>query len=350
MLPLAVAEAYDAVGGTDILFVAAPDGPASRLVPQAGYRLEAIRASALMRVGPVGKAAALLRLAPGFLRARRILRAHGTRLVVGSGGYASGSVMMAARSLGVRTAIIEPNAVPGLANRLLAPIVHRGYFTFPGAASLLPPGRRLVTGTPVRGSVARCLLDPPRRPPWRGRAPRVLVTGGSRGDDFLASRVPPLIARLAALGAPCEVRHQVSGLDPTGVREAYRARGLDAEVVPFLADLTAAYHWADLAVVRAGATTLAELALARLPSLLVPLADAAGSHQIDNAATFAASGAALWCEETAWNETELARRLAAILLDVGTWLAMHDAALQQARPDAAADIVRDCEAVMSDRW
>jgi UDP-N-acetylglucosamine--N-acetylmuramyl-(pentapeptide) pyrophosphoryl-undecaprenol N-acetylglucosamine transferase len=111
-----------------------------------------------------------------------------------------------------------------------------------------------------------------------------------------------------------------------------------------------AYAWAHLAIARAGAGTLAELALAGLPSLLVPLADAAADHQRDNALAFSAAGAAMWTPEAEWDDALLAVRVADLLLDPNRWRAMSHAARQQGIPDAAERIVRDCESLMQGRW
>jgi len=124
---LAIAEAYRVATGTsvDVRFAGPLDGPAGRLLAARGLTLEPISASPLVNVGARGKLVALPRVAAGMAQARRLMRAHGTRLVIGLGGYASGAVLLAARALGARVALHEANVVPGLANRLAAPFVHR---------------------------------------------------------------------------------------------------------------------------------------------------------------------------------------------------------------------------------
>src|SRR5262245_42663513 len=106
---LAIADAYRALfGEVEVLFLAAENGPASRLVPAAGYDLVLVPALPLARTGVIGKLDALSRVVPCITHARRTLRNRGSRLVIGSGGYASGGVILAARMLGLRTAIVEP--------------------------------------------------------------------------------------------------------------------------------------------------------------------------------------------------------------------------------------------------
>ena len=120
--------------------------------------------------------------------------------------------------------------------------------------------------------------------------------------------------------------------------------------MPFLDDMADAYDWADMIIARAGAGTLAELALAGVPALLVPLSDAAADHQAANAAAFAGRGAALWIRERDWSLDRLASDMTPILRDPAAWIAMSSAARALARPDAADAIVRDCEQLMQRRW
>jgi UDP-N-acetylglucosamine--N-acetylmuramyl-(pentapeptide) pyrophosphoryl-undecaprenol N-acetylglucosamine transferase len=347
---LAIADAYRALfGEVDVLFLAAGDGPASRLVPAAGYDLALVPALPLARTGVIGKLDALARIGPCIVRARRTLRDRGSRLVIGSGGYASGGVLLAARMLGLPTAILEPNVELGLANRLLKPVAKRAYVTAPEAARNFSKDRVLLTGTPVRRSLAESLM---RRQSvaHSAEAAKVLVTSGSRGDMFLSQHVPALLATLQPRGVGIEVLHQTGQDDLQTISEAYARVGVRASVVPGLGSMADAYNWATFAIARAGASTLAELALAKLPSLLIPLADAAADHQAANAARFAAAGAAIWTRESEWDASELAVRLADVMLDGNRWRQMAESAHRLARPDAAERIVHDCENVMVGRW
>jgi UDP-N-acetylglucosamine--N-acetylmuramyl-(pentapeptide) pyrophosphoryl-undecaprenol N-acetylglucosamine transferase len=149
---------------------------------------------------------------------------------------------------------------------------------------------------------------------------------------------------------PLTVRHQVTSITPARLEQEYAQVHVDAQVVPFLADVADAYDWADMIIARAGAGTLAEIALAGLPSLLVPLADAAADHQAANAAAYAGRGAALWVRESDWTAEGVAATIAPVLRDSSAWQAMSASARAQARPDAASQIVRDCEELMQDRW
>ncbi len=346
---MAIADAYRrACEGVEVTFLAGESDWARRLLPDAGQSLFFVPSTQLVRVGPIGRLAGAMRVIPTFTLARRVLRQRGIRLVIGTGGSASGGVVLAARSLGLPTAIVEPNASPGLANGLLSRIAERAYVMFDETARRFPAGRTLKTGLPLLASRARLMRE--RTPPASDRAVRLFITGGSRGDAFLAATVPSLVARLLAVGIPAEVRHQVTSLDPGALEQQYLRLGVTAQVLPFLDDLSEQYDWADMIVARAGAGTLSELALAGLPALLVPLADAAGDHQAENAAAFASRGAALWVRERDWDADAIATRIVDVLRQPLKWTAMSSAARAFATPEAAAQIVRDCERVMQERW
>ncbi len=346
---LAIADACrEAWTDVDVTFLAADDGPARRLVTAAGYDLHVVPATPLMRVGVLGRIAGAIRVVPTLVVARRALKARNVRLVIGTGGAASGGVVLAGRSLGLPTAIVEPNAVPGLTNRLLSRVASRAFVAFDTAAKAFPPARVLKTGLPLRAS--RASLRRTRMPPSPERAVHLFVTGGSRGDAFLATQVPELAARLQAAGLSLEVRHQVAAIEPAVVAQKYSQLHVRAQVVPFLDDMADAYDWADMIIARAGAGTIAELALAGVPSLLVPLADAAADHQAANAGAFADIGACMWVREENWAHDQVATRMIEVLGTPGAWMAMSSAARAFATPDAAKDIVADCERLVDSRW
>ncbi len=346
---LAIADAYRArFPDLDVRFAGPADRLAARLLAARGHVLEPVSSSQLVNVGLGGKLAASGRVVTGLFQARRLLRAHGTRLVLGLGGYASGAIVLSARSLGVRVAIHEANVVPGLANRLLAPFAHRIYLGSEAAAPVFARRRALVTGHPVRAEIA-ALLATHRVAPERSRAARVLVLSSTRGERFFAERVPALLAAVKRHGVAVEALHQTGQLAPDDVAHAYRLAGVKATVAPYLDEIASAYRWADLVVARSGAGTLAEIAAAGVPALLVPLADASDDHQAANAAAVAATGAAIAVRERQWQEAPLAARLAA-LLGEAEWTPAAAAARRLARPDAAARIVADCEALMTGRW
>jgi UDP-N-acetylglucosamine--N-acetylmuramyl-(pentapeptide) pyrophosphoryl-undecaprenol N-acetylglucosamine transferase len=269
--------------------------------------------------------------------------------VLGFGGYASGPVLLAGRSLGLRLAIHEANAVPGIANRILAPVVHRIYLGTAVVAPKFAQRRRLVTGHPVRANIAE-LGAVPRMAPERNRAVRVLVMSGTRSAAFLAARVPDLLAALERHGPVIEALHQAGDLAPNELAHEYRRVGVKATVVPYLDDIASAFRAADLLIAPSGAGVVAEAAVAGVPALYVALGDAADDHQAANAQAAAAAGAGLAVRETDWDCDALAARLAALLRDEPAWTRMTMSARRLAVPNAAERVVVDCEALMLGRW
>lgn len=335
---LALADAF-AAAGSQVLFVGTEHGYEARMVPKRGYAIELVPGSRLVGGGLGTKLRGLWNLAKGVLAARRILARLRPQLVVGVGGYASGAALLAARSMGIACAIHESNAVPGMTNRVLGKLVQRAYLGFEAARPAFAAGKTLVSGNPVRAEIAA--VGPARE--WRGARPvHLLVVGGSQGSEFLNLHVPELAAALAKAGMALQVQHQVGKLPPQGVTKAYQAAGITAQVEGFIDDMAAAYAWADLAVTRSGSGTVAELAAAALPALLVPFPFAAGDHQAANAAAFCAQGGGKWVRQGAWDLGELTSWSMALLADEATWQAASAAAAAVALPQAAAAVVRDC--------
>jgi UDP-N-acetylglucosamine--N-acetylmuramyl-(pentapeptide) pyrophosphoryl-undecaprenol N-acetylglucosamine transferase len=330
---LAVAAAYRVLRPDILLlFLGAEGGDECRLAAQAGLECVALPAAPLFGVGPLGQLRAAWRVLRAQRAARALLAARQIELVIGSGGYVSAAPLLAARRLGLATAIIEPNVAPGLTNRMLGKLVDRVYLGSSAAAAHFAAARRRVTGVPMRPGLTP---RPAARPPG---PPRVLVTGGSGGSGFLNRAVPALLAALRARVGALAIRHQSGSSDAEAVAAAYAALGLAAQVEPFIDDMAAAYAWADAAVAAAGAVTLAELAAVGLPALVVPLSTASEDHQTANARTFAAAGLGRWCAESDWDRDALVDWLAS---------ALHRSPRDSVADDgAAAAIVSDCEALL----
>jgi UDP-N-acetylglucosamine--N-acetylmuramyl-(pentapeptide) pyrophosphoryl-undecaprenol N-acetylglucosamine transferase len=348
---LATADAYrEAFPDTEILFIGSPHGLESRLVPARGYDLEIICGAPLVGAGAGGKIRALTNLAIGTGEARRLLKARNTRFVIGFGGYASAGALIAARSLGLRTAIHEANVVPGLANRWLGRLADRIYLAFGETKPAFSESRALVTGNPVRHEIVS--VREKRRQSFgrSGSRVRVLVTGGSGGSDFLNRRVPALLGKIAGLGFTLEARHQAGEVSLEPIRSAYATAGIPASVATYIDDMAEAYAWADFAIACAGSQTLSELSVCGLPYLLVPLAGAAADHQIDNAVAFTERGNGLWVRQEAWDADSLAGEIGALL---GERQRRGDALETETAPreiDAAERLIADVEAIMRGRW
>jgi UDP-N-acetylglucosamine--N-acetylmuramyl-(pentapeptide) pyrophosphoryl-undecaprenol N-acetylglucosamine transferase len=274
----------------------------------------------------------LARLPKGFFEARALLKRHRARAVVGVGGYVTVPVLMAARSLGIPTLIHESNARPGVANRFLNRFATR---TAVGLAAANAHLRRkgIVTGTPVRREFFEA---PPLDPAATTR--RLLVFGGSQGSRILNRAM----ARAAVLleKSALEVVHQTGEKDLAGTRQRYPRMPAGWRLEPFLPRLWEQMAAADLVVSRAGAMTVAELAAAGRPSILVPFGAAAAGHQLENARALAKVGAAVVIAEKDFTAENLAGTVAELFRDRARLAAMGQKARSLARPDAARDLAR----------
>lgn len=313
-----------------VVFVGTPLGLETRLVPRAGYRLELLPILPLNAVGLLRAARGLLALPRGLARAAALLRRLRPEAVLGVGGYAGGPVVLVAALLGVRTVILEPNARPGLANRLLRPLVGRAACGYDETLRAFGP-KGVLTGNPVRGGFASL--------PRKAHAPplSLLAFGGSQGSKALNDA---LVAALPHLPGPDRLRivHQTGEAMREGVKTAYAAAGREAEVLPFLDDMERRFAEADLVCSRSGAATCAELAAAGRAAVLVPFARSADDHQRTNARALVAAGAARMIEEGDLTGESLARAIRELVERPERIEAMEEAARRLGRPDAAARV------------
>lgn len=320
------------------LFVGTGAGFEGRLVPAAGFPLRLVPGAAFQRTSAAGKLRAIALLPAGIVAARRLLQEGQVEVVVGFGGYATVPTLLAARSLGLKTAIHEANVDLGLANRRLAPLVDRAWFGVDVADGLCGPKRPAI-GTPVMPAI-RALASRPLAPPSPDGIFRVLVLSGSDPSRFLDERLPGLLARVARETGPISVRHQ-SGGPPEPVRAAYASAGIAAEVSRFFDDLAEGLGDAGLVVTRAGGGALAELAVVGRPALLVPLAEAAESHQSRNASVFAERTGAWRVEESDWREAELAALVSGLRRDPVEWMRRATRVRAEGAAGAAGRVARE---------
>ncbi len=323
-----------------IVFVGTRRGLETDLVPRAGWPLEFVRAKGLVGKGVKARLEGLLALPLAFLDSLRILARHAPKTVVGVGGYASGPLVATAWAKRIPTVIHEQNAVPGLTNRLLARLATRVAAGTDAGASRLGG---VCVGNPVRREFFEIPSLGEREVP---RRMRVLVVGGSQGASILNRLLPGALALAAAKGLRFSAVHQAGRGRTADVAALYERHGLPVEsevsVTEFVIDMPAAYAAADLVVARAGAMTVAEIAAAGRPAVLVPFAGATHGHQEANARALEALGGAAVLTEARATEESLGDAIAALLGDPARLAACGDAARGSARPDAAA---RLCEIV-----
>ena len=331
---LAVARELVKRHSAEILFVGTPRGMESRLVPAAGFALRLIEVGQLKNVSFMTRLRTLVDLPRSIFACKRLIREFKPDVVFGVGGYASGPAMAAAIRLRVPTMAFEPNAMPGLANRLVGKRVQAAAVNFPAAAKWFRNCE--VTGIPVRPEFFS--LKPPA-----ATAPHLLVFGGSQGARIFNINLPQLIAPLLDAVAGLTVLHQCGARHVDQTQSAYAASGADParwQVQPFLDDMPARFSETNLVMARSGASSVAELAAAGKPSLLVPFAAAADEHQKRNAEAMVAAHAALMLEEPEFqSEQAVFDALAGLFADPARLAAMSAAARTMAHPDAAERIV-----------
>ena len=337
---LAVAEALEELApGSEVRFAGTSRGIESVLVPRAGYRFATLPASGFRGLGGRARFLFLVNFFLGFLRSVLMFLVWRPRVVLGTGGYVSAPVMLAARVLGITCALQEQNAVPGSTNRLVARWARRIYLGFGGAAKYFKAARCLETGNPVRSEFLATARD--GEPPDERTGNRLLVFGGSGGAATLNAAVRE------AAEIWCD-RPDLSVLIQTGPKEhaavvaAYDAVQSDRiTVVPYIDDMASALRRTDLVVSRAGAMTLAELQCLGRPAVLVPFPFATDDHQLRNAEDCAQAGAAVVLKDEACDGSALVRLVDELLDDTARLRGMADAAKALARPDAATVIAAD---------
>lgn len=328
---LAVARELVARHHAAILFIGTPRGLESRMVPDAGFALKLIEVGPLNQVSLATRIRTVAQLPLSLLACSRIIRDFRPDAVFGVGGYASGPAMGAAILRGVPTMAFEPNAVPGMANRLVGKRVQAAAVNFPPAAQWFRNAE--VTGIPVRPEFFKLMPPEPSKPP------HLLIFGGSQGARIFNSLMPTLAPSLLASVPGLTLLHQAGARHADITRAAYQASGADPtrwRVEAFLDNIAEQFAIANLVMARSGASTVAELAAAGKPSLLIPFAAAADNHQRSNAQVMERAGAAVMLEENQLGIPEiLLETLRQLLADPGKLQSMAAAARTQAHPGAA---------------
>jgi UDP-N-acetylglucosamine--N-acetylmuramyl-(pentapeptide) pyrophosphoryl-undecaprenol N-acetylglucosamine transferase len=328
---LAVARELTATYGAEILFVGTARGMESRLVPEAGFDLKLIDVGPLNKVSLMTRLKTLMRLPMSVGDCKTIIRDFKPGVVFGVGGYASGPAMAAAIRLKLPSMAFEPNAMPGLANRLIGKKVQAAAVNFSAAARYFRNAE--VTGIPVRPEFFSI-------PAPASTTPHLLVFGGSQGASIFNTHVSKIARGLLDSVPGLTILHQSGLKNFESTKAAFEASGADRnrwEVRAFLDDMPAQFARAHLLLSRSGASTVAEEAAAGKAALLVPFAAAADEHQKRNAEAMVDAGAAVMLEEP-----DLPERLAGVLTELlkapERLTIMGNAARTQARPDAAERI------------
>ncbi len=334
---LAVARELQA-NSREVIWLGTHRGFESRIVPQTGIDMEWISVQGLRRKGVLAMIVAPFQVGWALLQSLAVIIRRRPAAVLGMGGFVSGPGGLAAWLTRRPLVIHEQNATAGLTNRLLARLARVVLQAFPGSFNCRVTAE--TVGNPVRADIA-AVPPPAQRYAERSGPVHLLVLGGSQGALALNQAVPAALALLGPAEQPL-VRHQCGERTLHAAQKAYAAQKLQADLMPFLEDMAAAYAWADLVVCRAGALTVAELCAAGVPALFVPYPAAVDDHQTANAQAMAQAGAAMIIQESELTPELLAERL-------GIWMKSRDALVKRAEaaralaiPDSLARITQIC--------
>ena len=338
---LAVAEDLR-VRGCDVSWLGTRQGIESEQVPAHNFSITYISVAGLRGKGGLAKIRGVARLVLAAGQALRAVYKLKPDVVLGLGGFASGPGGVAARLLGKPLVIHEQNAVAGTTNRLLSKIASVVLTAFP---EVLPGARHC--GNPVRADILKLSMELSQRSldesslEKRADKPRLLVLGGSLGAQKLNQTLPEALALMAESQRP-EVRHQCGRGNEEATKNMYKQAGVGADVVPFVADMAAAYAWADFVVCRAGALTVSELTAVGLPSILVPFPYAIDDHQTHNALWLVNAGAGYLLDEKALNPETLAATVLELTTNTDKRAGMAESARRLALPDATRRVADVC--------
>ncbi len=324
--------------GAQVTFAGTASGIEARVLPREGLTLDVIRSGGLKGKSIADRLRGVALLPLSLVDAWAVLSKRRPQLVIGVGGYSSGPVVLAAAARGIPTMVLEQNAMPGLTNRLLAPIVGAAAVTYESTRSFFG-AKAVVSGNPVRPEFFDAAGASTEAGADGSAVVRVLVFGGSQGAHAINVAMVEAAPELAAGRPHIRVTHQTGERDVEMVRAGYRAAGVQADVEPFFFDMGRRLGQADLIVCRAGATTLAEVAAAGRAAILIPFPAATDDHQRKNADALAASGAADVLLQKDATGAALAERILALAGDPAARARMANAARALARPDAAKVIV-----------
>ncbi len=325
-------------GSVEIEFLGTERGLDSRLIPSRGFKLHTVAAAGLKGIEGAKKLRSLMVLPRSAVESARVLKQFRPHTVLGMGGYVAGPVMLEASLCNIPTVLVEPNAVPGFTNRVLAPFIRAAAVGFEDAARFYG-GKAWVTGLPVRKQFWR--IAPKRHTPPL----TILVVGGSQGSVAINECLIQTLPLLAERGDHLRFIHQTGARDLGRVGAAYRERGMAVEAAAFIDDMPRAFAQADLVISRAGALTVGELAAAGRAALLVPFPAATDQHQLENARALERAGGARVIEQPELTPERLLKEMADLLDRPENLEEMERGARRLARPDATERIADLIEAL-----
>ena len=336
---IAIAEEILARGNTHrIIFIGTEKGIEHRILGKLGYELQEIDVEGVKGRGLKALIKVTYQIPHSMWQSRQILKRFCPDVVIGVGGYASGPAVVAARIMGIPTAIAEQNAMPGITNRILSKFANLIFVTYAETKDWFPQSKVIVSGNPVRKVFAARSAGVQEEKKYK----QLLIFGGSQGAAAINKNVIAMMPQLQKMKDKLRVLHQTGDREVEMVKQSYEQYGLDAQVTPFIVNMADAYAAADLIICRAGATSLAEITAAGKAAILIPYPWAANDHQTKNAEAMACAGAAVIINEQELNGQKLFGIIDDLLANKQKLRQMEEASAKLGNIKAAAKIVDAC--------
>ncbi len=329
--------------GVEVRWLGTPHGIEATIVPANNIAIDYLDVSGVRGQGLVRLLLAPLKIVRAVVRVMQVIRQYQPDAVLGMGGFVTGPTGIGAWLSGCPLFIHEQNAIAGFTNKVLAKFARRVFQAFP--STFADSGKVETTGNPVRKEIAA--LEAPQTRYEKHDGPiRFLILGGSQGAVALNERVPQALAQLKGK-LDFVVKHQAGAKNIKTAERFYQEAGVNAEVIPFIDDMAAAYGWADAVICRSGALTVSELAAAGVAALLVPFPFAVDDHQTRNGEYLSANGAAKLVQQKDMTTESLADLLLQSFADRQQLKQMAVKARELAMTDATRKVVQQCLEVAS---
>ena len=339
---IAIAEAFrEKEAGNEVLFIGTERGIEMRVLTGGRFPLKTIQVMPFKGRSFWAKMKALSTIPSAISEALSILKDFRPQIVLGVGGYASGPALLAAYLLGIHRAIHEQNLVPGMTNRILKWFSQRVFVSFEETRSYFPERKTKVTGNPIRKEFFSCSWRHEKREGFT-----VLIFGGSAGAHRINEAMMEALGSLEEAKRSLRFIHQTGREDLEFVLKGYGEKGFNAVVKSFFEDMVAQYQASDLVICRAGASTIAEIAVCGKGAILIPYPSAAHQHQLINAQRLVALGAARMIEDKDLSGHSLGQAILQLNFHQEELRRMEKAMEQVARPKAAQEIVDHCYALV----
>lgn len=329
----------------NILFIGTERGLEKRILGNMGLPLRTLNVEGVKGKGILEALSALLKIPRSLIESCGLIHEFGPDIVIGVGGYSSGPTVLTACFMGIKTAIAEQNALPGITNRILGKFVDRIFLAFPETKKCFPEKKTIVSGNPIRAGFFTEIHNQKKRDDKF----TLLIFGGSQGAHSINMAVLDALPYLHAIKPALKIIHQTGDKDLHTVSECYRSFGVDADVLPFIMDIAEIYRSSNLLICRAGATSIAELTASGKAAILIPFPYATGDHQTKNAEALLHAGACMMIRETELSGKKLAETIVDLYNDPEKIQEIESRSAGLGNPRAAAHIVDACMEIIASK-